>query len=177
MTPALVQRTTVYWDPVQNLVPKLRRGIEQAKVYFSSKIFLLLYIMVIDQPCSKLAASGSTLDISISGVLEELSKTPLPTSNLMPRGTNEVLLNVADIAMASAIKPSEPLTHERTKSTEIPTEKLFKTLSDNSVGDDSLDSKDKKSSGVTMKNLISHFMSNIATGQVVQVCLNSLDCL
>lgn len=121
------------------------------------------------------------MDISISGVLEELTKTPLPAVNFLQQQSklgheNPVFTSLSDINSSTASSKSVDsviASVERTKSVE-PTEKVLKAISDNSTGEDSLENKDKKSSGGAMKNLISHFMSNTVAGQVVPVIKLSL---
>ena len=116
--------------------------------------------------------------MSISGVLEELSNTPIPSlANIILSPSEEIKDLISSAALTCPPSPSQSIhseTHsnqDRAKS-EAMVDKVLRASGEqsNMANEDGTDSRfEKKSTSSAMKNIISHFMSATASGQVVQV--------
>jgi hypothetical protein len=126
--------------------------------------------------------------MSITGVLEELSNTPIPSlANIVLTPSEEF----KELINSSPCPPSPSQSHhsetysnsnqalERPKSDILP-DKVLRASGEylGFPSEDGTDSRqEKKSSSSAMKNIISHFMTASASGQIVQVIPTTISCL
>jgi len=117
------------------------------------------------------------VDMSVSGVLEELANTPVPAAlaNMLLVTPSDEVKDFINTTVSTCPPSPSKSTHSSTPQLEQrPLPKLEKGARSSGelpgFYEDGTDSKlEKKSTSSAMKNIISHFMSASTSGQVIQV--------